>query len=174
MDETVDREISDFVSSDFAENRQGMKDFNPLNSLVKRPEEAPREDIGRLVKPSRLVVTGLELHPFNPWAISKFLTPTGKILSRKETGLSAKKQRKLAKAIKAARSVGLLGYTTSYSPSIEDNRRANYSPYVVEDKEHPLNFDQHDGQEHNKGDQQTVLGQGGVGVGAKPDSATKL
>lgn len=42
--------------------------------------------------------------------LRKFLTPQGKIMSRKRTGLCAKNQRKLAVAVKHARFIGLLPY----------------------------------------------------------------
>jgi small subunit ribosomal protein S18 len=42
--------------------------------------------------------------------LSKFLTPNGKIQSRKRTGFSGQNQRKLALAIKNARFIGLLPF----------------------------------------------------------------
>lgn len=42
--------------------------------------------------------------------LRRFLTPQGKIMPRKRTGVSAKNQRKLALAIKRARFMGLLPY----------------------------------------------------------------
>ncbi len=39
-----------------------------------------------------------------------FLNPHGRILPRRATGLSAKHQRELAKAVKRAREMGLLPY----------------------------------------------------------------
>lgn len=46
--------------------------------------------------------------------LKKFLTPRGKILSRRQTGLCAYHQRKLALAIKRARQVALLPFVESY------------------------------------------------------------
>ena len=43
--------------------------------------------------------------------IRKFTNPHGRILSRKKTGLCAKHQRQLAKAVKRARFLGFLPYT---------------------------------------------------------------
>ncbi len=43
----------------------------------------------------------------------RFVTPKGKILPRRLTGLSAANQRKVAKAIKQARHAGLLPYNVS-------------------------------------------------------------
>ncbi len=45
--------------------------------------------------------------------LEKFLAPTGKIMSAKKTGVSAKNQRKLAQAVKRARFIGLLPYLRS-------------------------------------------------------------
>ena len=43
--------------------------------------------------------------------LSKFISENGKIMPSRITGISAKYQRKLAKAIKRARFLGLLHYT---------------------------------------------------------------
>lgn len=43
--------------------------------------------------------------------LRRFITEQGKIFSRRITGLSAKDQRKLTKAVKQARILGLLGFT---------------------------------------------------------------
>ncbi len=42
--------------------------------------------------------------------LKRFLTPHARIMPRRKTGLSAKNQRKLAKAVKRAREMGLLPY----------------------------------------------------------------
>ena len=42
--------------------------------------------------------------------LQKFVTPNGKIFSRKRTGFSGQNQRRLANAIKRARFLGLLPY----------------------------------------------------------------
>lgn len=44
--------------------------------------------------------------------LKKFLTPEGKILPGRRTGLSLKNQRKMTTAIKRARVLGLLPFTT--------------------------------------------------------------
>lgn len=46
-------------------------------------------------------------------ALRRLLTPNGKIQSRKRTGLTAREQRLLAQAIKRARYIGLLPYTSA-------------------------------------------------------------
>ena len=45
--------------------------------------------------------------------LHRLLTPNGKIQSRKRTGLSAKDQRMAARAIKRARFIGLLAFTSA-------------------------------------------------------------
>lgn len=45
--------------------------------------------------------------------LKKFLNPHGRIMSRKKTGVTAKRQRKLAEAVKRARFMGLLPYVAS-------------------------------------------------------------
>lgn len=42
--------------------------------------------------------------------LKKFINPSGRILSRRVTGLSAKNQRRTTQAIKRARFLGLLPY----------------------------------------------------------------
>lgn len=58
-----------------------------------------------------------ELNSFNPIGqfknvqlISKYLSPTGKILNHKLNGLSHKSQAKVTKCIKRARSIGIIPY----------------------------------------------------------------
>lgn len=41
----------------------------------------------------------------------RFLSPEGKILPGRRTGLTSKNQRKITKAIKRARAIGLLPFT---------------------------------------------------------------
>ena len=45
--------------------------------------------------------------------LRRFLTPNGKIQSRKKTGLSAREQRMLTTAIKRARYMALLPFTSA-------------------------------------------------------------
>ncbi len=53
-----------------------------------------------------------ELDYKNPELLKLFVTRTGKILPRRITGVSARNQRKLRKAILRARQVAFLPYTT--------------------------------------------------------------
>jgi small subunit ribosomal protein S18 len=43
--------------------------------------------------------------------LKKFLTPHGKIMPRKRSGVSVKNQRRIARAVKRARFMGLLPFT---------------------------------------------------------------
>tara|TARA_A100001015_G_scaffold32484_1_gene36025 strand:+ start:546 stop:800 length:255 start_codon:yes stop_codon:yes gene_type:complete len=53
-------------------------------------------------------VTAIDFHDID--YLSRFVTDRGKIMPRRNTGVSNKKQRILAKAIKRARNLGLLAY----------------------------------------------------------------
>lgn len=46
--------------------------------------------------------------------LRQYITPRGKIMPRRQTGLSAYEQRKLAKAIKRARIMALLPFVEDY------------------------------------------------------------
>ena len=52
-----------------------------------------------------------EINYQNPELLNKFTSGQGKIISPKRTGSCAKHQRRLAKAIKRARIMGLLPFT---------------------------------------------------------------
>lgn len=47
----------------------------------------------------------------NPEVLRRFLSPEGKVLPARRTGLTAKHQRKVTRAIKQARAIGLLPFT---------------------------------------------------------------
>jgi small subunit ribosomal protein S18 len=47
----------------------------------------------------------------NPEVLRRFISPEGKILPARRTGLTAKHQRKVTRAIKQARAIGLLPFT---------------------------------------------------------------
>ncbi len=51
----------------------------------------------------------------NPELLKLFVTSTGKILPRRITGVSARNQRKLRRAILRSRQIALLPYTTHVS-----------------------------------------------------------
>jgi small subunit ribosomal protein S18 len=53
----------------------------------------------------------VEIDHRNPEVLRRFLSPEGKILPARRTGLTAVHQRKVTKAIKRARAIGLLPFT---------------------------------------------------------------
>ena len=54
---------------------------------------------------------GTEIDYKNSELMRRFISPEGKILPGRRTGLTSKHQRKITKAIKRARAVGLLPFT---------------------------------------------------------------
>ena len=72
----------------------GKRGGSKFGRFGKRPEVLPTEP----------------LEYKNVAYLSKFLTPNGKIQSRKRTGFGGQNQRKLALAIKNARFIGLLPF----------------------------------------------------------------
>lgn len=54
---------------------------------------------------------GTEVDYKNSDLMRRFLSPEGKILPGRRTGLTSKNQRKITKAIKRARAIGLLPFT---------------------------------------------------------------
>jgi small subunit ribosomal protein S18 len=69
-----------------------------------------RGKFARFGRAKRIVEPEEPLDYKNVQYLSKFLTPTGKIVSSRRTGFSGQNQRKLALAIKNARIVGLLPF----------------------------------------------------------------
>ncbi|CAG8485477.1 407_t:CDS:2 [Diversispora eburnea] len=82
-------------------NEENYKDKKPLR--FRKPP--PNVDVFKRLNLNPLV----EYKNFN--LLSNFVSDMGRILPRKKTGLTAKNQRKLAKAIKRARSFGLIPST---------------------------------------------------------------
>lgn len=79
--------------------------------MEKSGRRPPRRGGGgkRKVDPFVLDKT-LEIDWRNAQVLSRFITERGKIVPRRVSGVSAKNQRKLAKAIKTARQMGILQY----------------------------------------------------------------
>lgn len=59
----------------------------------------------------------------DPDTLRKFITPRGKIVDRDKSRLTARNQRKLSKAIKQARYLGLLPYTSYQQEKLQQNER---------------------------------------------------
>lgn len=51
----------------------------------------------------------------NPFLVSKFVTNMGKIMNRQQTQLTWKNQRRVGKAVRRARSLGLMPYFADWS-----------------------------------------------------------
>jgi len=76
--------------------------------------EFTRFGSGPRVKVTKVSSTGKEYVDYKDSDdLRRLLTPNGKIQSRKRTGLNAKHQRMVAAAIKRARYMGLLPYTSA-------------------------------------------------------------
>ncbi|MCA8951638.1 MAG: 30S ribosomal protein S18 [Planctomycetes bacterium] len=69
-----------------------------------------RSKFGRFGARRREVEPEEPLEYKNIGYLSKFVSPNGRILSRKRTGFSGQNQRKLAAAIKNARMIGLMPF----------------------------------------------------------------
>ncbi len=68
-----------------------------------------KHDYGRRKKLDPLISNGIKrVHFMDTHILSKFITEGGKILPRRITGCSASNQRMITRAIKQARSIGLL------------------------------------------------------------------
>lgn len=58
----------------------------------------------------KIQLENLDIDYKNAALLSNYVDSSNKILGRRQTGLSAKKQRDLQKAIKRARAIGLMAY----------------------------------------------------------------
>ena len=72
----------------------------------------PKRRHGRRKVDRVLADTTLVIDYKDPQLLKYFITERGKIVPRRISGLCAKNQRKVAKAIKRARKIALLPYTT--------------------------------------------------------------
>ncbi|RIA99483.1 ribosomal protein S18 [Glomus cerebriforme] len=83
-----------------------------------------RRNVGRRKPPTVDTFNALKLNPLieykNYTLLSNFVSDMGRILPRSITGLTAKNQRKLAKAIKRARSFGLIPSTHRHKVNLYD------------------------------------------------------
>ena len=105
-----------------------MKDDDFKNPLLEygftRKDKLKFEDIFKACK------YNLTFTHQNAFLLSQFLSPTGQILDQKFTGLSDESYRKIVKAIKRARVLGILPYLnrpTFISPKVlSDDLPGNY------------------------------------------------
>ncbi|ORX63210.1 ribosomal protein S18 [Hesseltinella vesiculosa] len=93
--------------------------YHPEDLNDARYQSQLRRQRNTLNKPTQDPFNVLGLNPLHEYKnyrlLSNFVSDIGKILPREKTGLTAKNQRKLAKAIKRARAMGLMS-TTSKDP----------------------------------------------------------
>ncbi len=85
--------------------REGRADADPLGIRGRRR-------VGRKRAPTFAQEDGFEFDYKDPQQLRYFLTDRGKIIPRRVSGLSAKQQRALTTAIKRARTIALLPYTS--------------------------------------------------------------
>ncbi|ORZ13546.1 ribosomal protein S18 [Absidia repens] len=94
--------------------------YHPQDLNDARYQDQLRQRRGRPNPPTEdpFDVLGLDpLHEYKNYRLlSHFVSDMGKILPREKTGLTAKNQRKLAKAVKRARAMGIMS-STSKAPS---------------------------------------------------------
>ncbi|CEG77833.1 hypothetical protein RMATCC62417_12522 [Rhizopus microsporus] len=93
--------------------------YHPQDLNDSRYRESLRVRRGKSATPTQDPFEVLDLNPLHEYKnyklLSQFVSDIGKILPREQTGLSAKNQRKLAKAIKRARAIGLMSSTNNHS-----------------------------------------------------------
>lgn len=83
-------------------------------STATSPTAAPsksRNQARRRLQDYFLQNKGVEVDFKNTELMRRFISPEGKILPGRRTGLSSKNQRKVTKAVKRARAIGLLPFT---------------------------------------------------------------
>jgi len=84
--------------------REGRADTDPLGIRRRRG--------GRKRPPGFTLEPDFQFDYKDPYQLRFFLTERGKIVPRRISGLSAKQQRSLTLAVKRARNIALLPYTT--------------------------------------------------------------
>ena len=107
--------------------------YNPLD-LVSRARVGnlyTKREIRRVPRPSRLLVTGKEIHFTNVWLLSRFISPMGRVMPRWRTGLSKENQHKLKKAVRQSRQIGLLPYLHRYSHGPLNQAEGEKSPNML-------------------------------------------
>jgi small subunit ribosomal protein S18 len=81
-------------------------------SRARKPASAPEESGGRRRKPNLLEQLKVKTVSHKDVSTLKyFVTESGKLLPRRQTGVTAKQQRAVTKAVKRARMLALLPYS---------------------------------------------------------------
>ncbi len=91
----------------------------PAKAASPTPQRPPtttrRQTRGRRAKVCQFCVEKIDYIDYKqPELLLPYISPYGKMLSRRRTGVCAKHQRRLAKAIKRARFLALLPYTAEH------------------------------------------------------------
>ncbi|KAJ1963702.1 hypothetical protein GGI12_001892 [Dipsacomyces acuminosporus] len=106
-------ENSSYTRVFFAKSTYHPRDLNENTAQRQLKQRAPSQ-----AKTDPFVA--LDIDPIkeykNSYLLSNFVTEMGKIRPRYKTGLTAKSQRKVAKAIKRARAFGLMPVTSRFNP----------------------------------------------------------
>ncbi|WOO81211.1 30S ribosomal protein S18 [Vanrija pseudolonga] len=76
----------------------------------KRPLLGPPKRIAKQIDPFYIRKANPVDHALNPLMAGAFINPIGKILSRAETGLTWKSQRRAGKLVRRARAMGVISY----------------------------------------------------------------
>ncbi|CAG99238.1 Rsm18 [Kluyveromyces lactis] len=97
------------LESKLIKNFQPGSVYNPFDFSLERIHLDKKFGVrpGSFDPFNKLKINPLDLYT-NPEFLSRFVTSTGKILHRDVTGLSAKNQRRLTKAIKRCQAIGLM------------------------------------------------------------------
>lgn len=104
----------------FSKTRSIQGKSSPTNRRKKLNANKKKRIIPIVQRPSqsKYVLVQRTIDYKNIVLLRKFITVEGKILPRRISGLTAKQQRNMAKAIKNARMVGLLPFIKKSQPSL--------------------------------------------------------
>ncbi len=91
--------------------------FSNRKTKIHAPKKKRIIPIVQRTSDSRSVLVQRTIDYKNIVLLRKFITVEGKILPRRISGLTAKQQRNMAKAIKNARMIGLLPFIKKSKPS---------------------------------------------------------
>ncbi|KFK43044.1 hypothetical protein AALP_AA1G071100 [Arabis alpina] len=118
-------------------NSFGVNNF-PRDLNYKRQMQRPRQNVKSEITTKQV----LENADFrNVRFLAQFITEAGIIIQRKQTGISAKAQRKIAREIKTARAFGLMPFTTMGTKAFQfgktmENRDQDFEYEVPDDEEY--------------------------------------
>ncbi|BFZ65092.1 hypothetical protein YB2330_006255 [Saitoella coloradoensis] len=104
--------------------------YEPLDFSFEKAEEVRLDRRHRrgMVPKDRLAALGLNVEKEwkNPFLLNAFVTEMGRIRPKSDTGISAKNQRRVARAIKRARAFGVMPVYSKFQVSSLNTHRRNY------------------------------------------------